>query len=136
MSYLNSDFVPTETDQRFPRKSQLIRGKLVDSANRTHAITIRNVSEKGIGGVSPDRLLTKGESVTILFREDVMADGIVAWANGDRFGVQLRERLDLDFLTDLIRQKQAATVEETTWEVRRLHKVQTPSWDSGRLRRI
>jgi hypothetical protein len=125
MSYVDLNLSPTETDQRAPRKSQLIRATL-GTTNGAHPIIVRNVSATGVGGVSPERPLTKGESVTILFRDDIMAQGTVAWANGERFGVALNERLNLDFLTDMIRQKQASTVEETTWEVRRLHKVHTP----------
>jgi hypothetical protein len=128
--------LPPEADLRSPRRSQLIRASIVDSAHRTCPIVIRNVSKNGIGGIAPGNLLQKGEGVVVQFREDKAMEGTVAWVDGDRFGVQMRFELDLEFLTDLISQKQTTTGEERAWEVRRIHMIQTPLPESGRLRRI
>ena len=136
MSYLNRDLLLADTDQRLPRKRQLIRAEIVASAHISHPIIIRNVSESGIGCIAPGLLLQKGEKVTVRFREDIVAEGTVAWFDGERFGIQMQNELDLAFLTDMICKKQIKTSEEDAWEVRRIHKVQTPRLETGSIRRI
>jgi hypothetical protein len=136
MSYLNTDMLPADDDLRSPRRSQLIRASIVDSGHRTYPIVIRNVSKSGIGGIAPGNLLQKGEGVVVQFREDKAMEGTVAWVDGDRFGVRMRFELDLEFLTDMIRQKQATTSDEGAWEVRRIHRVQAPQPKKSGIRRI
>lgn len=97
---------------------------------------IRNVSENGVGGTAPVRPLRHGESVTIVFFDDLMVEGVVAWVDGEKFGVQLRNNLDLSILTDMIRRKRESAATEVDWEVRRIHKVQTPVPQQGALRRV
>ena len=134
MSYLDGSSHFSRPGGRLPRTSRLIRAQLRDCRNVKFDILIRNVSEQGIGGIARGHILEQVENVTVLFKEDSMMEGTVAWIDGDRFGIKLANKLDVAVLSELVQKKQGMNQTESTWEVRRLHKVDAPK--VGTLRRV
>ncbi len=78
---------PPPDEQRQPRQSRLVKAALACTRLGQFDVTIRNVSETGIGGQAPGQLHI-GERVTVFLPGHEPMLGTVRWVAGNRFGIQ------------------------------------------------
>lgn len=78
---------PAPAEKRQPRQSRLVKAALGCQRLGQFDVTIRNVSETGIGGQGP-HMLQIGERMTILLPGHEAMTGTVRWVAGKRFGVE------------------------------------------------
>lgn len=76
-----------EAEKRQPRQSRLVKGALACQRLGRFDVTIRNVSETGVGGQSP-HVLQVGERMIVHLPGHEMMEGSVRWVSGNRFGIQ------------------------------------------------
>lgn len=74
-------------EQRQPRQSRLVKAALACTRLGQFDVTIRNVSETGIGGQAPGALHI-GERITVFLPGHEPMLGTVRWVAGNRFGIQ------------------------------------------------
>lgn len=84
---------PPPDEKRQPRQSRLLKAALACPRLGQFDITIRNVSETGIGGQAPGALQV-GERVTVFLPGHEPTPGTVRWASGNRFGIKTDEAVD------------------------------------------
>jgi hypothetical protein len=89
MNATDSSFPP-----RDPRTRLTMAATLMGERTGKQEILIRNVSRRGIGARSRQKMPEVGERVRV--RIDTFADisGTVRWAQGDQFGLSLDQDLD------------------------------------------
>ncbi|WP_332820049.1 PilZ domain-containing protein [Sphingopyxis sp.] len=75
------------SDKRQPRQSRLVKAALACSRLGQFDVTIRNVSETGLGGQAPDALHI-GERVTVFLPGHDPMLGTVRWVADKRFGIE------------------------------------------------
>jgi len=78
---------PAPAEKRQPRQSRLVKAALGCQRLGQFDVTIRNVSETGIGGQGP-HMLQIGERMTVLLPGHEAMMGTVRWVAGKRFGVE------------------------------------------------
>ena len=78
---------PPPDEQRQPRQSRLVKAALACSRLGQFDVTIRNVSETGIGGQAPGAL-HNGERMTVFLPGHEPMLGTVRWVAGNRFGIE------------------------------------------------
>ncbi len=78
---------PPPDEKRQPRQSRLVKAALACTRLGQFDVTIRNVSETGIGGQAPTALHI-GERVTVFLPGHKPMLGSVRWVAGTRFGIQ------------------------------------------------
>jgi hypothetical protein len=78
---------PPPDEQRQPRQSRLVKAALACTRLGQFDVTIRNVSETGIGGQAPGALHI-GERITVFLPGHEPMLGTVRWVAGNRFGIQ------------------------------------------------
>ena len=74
-------------EKRQPRQSRLVKAALACTRLGKFDVTIRNVSETGIGGQAPGALHI-GERITVFLPGHEPMLGTVRWVAGHRFGIQ------------------------------------------------
>ncbi len=74
-------------EKRQPRQSRLVKAALACTRLGQFDVTIRNVSETGIGGQAPGTLQI-GERVTVFLPGHETMLGTVRWVAGNRFGIE------------------------------------------------
>lgn len=74
-------------EKRQPRQSRLVKAALACTRLGKFDVTIRNVSETGIGGQAPGALHI-GERITVFLPGHEPMLGTVRWVAGNRFGIQ------------------------------------------------
>ncbi len=74
-------------EKRQPRQSRLVKGSLGCQRLGRFDITIRNVSETGLGGQGP-HILNIGERMTVFLPGHEPMLGTVRWVAGTRFGIE------------------------------------------------
>jgi len=74
-------------DKRQPRQSRLVKAALACSRFGQFDVTIRNVSQTGIGGKAP-HTLNLGERVTLFLPGHDPMMGTVRWVVDHRFGLE------------------------------------------------
>lgn len=74
-------------EKRQPRQSRLVKGSLGCQRLGRFDITIRNVSETGLGGQGP-HILQIGERMTVFLPGHEAMLGTVRWVAGTRFGIE------------------------------------------------
>ena len=74
-------------EKRQPRQSRLVKGSLGCQRLGRFDVTIRNVSETGIGGQGPHSL-NIGERMTVFLPGHEPMLGTVRWVSGNRFGLE------------------------------------------------
>ena len=84
-------------DKRQPRQSRLVKGALACSRLGQFDVTIRNVSETGIGGQAP-AALNIGERITIFLPGHDPMLGTVRWVVDRRFGIETDRTIDTSLL--------------------------------------
>jgi len=137
MSIHQHDFLPTSEQVRDLRSSRIIRAQLVDRFDLARNIVIWNVSKTGIGASTKGKLPEEGAEVIIKLLESSPIPGTVRWVDGDSFGIALADEIDLEFLSEMLKRKQAERQQVGSWEVDRLHKVLTPPVrETATLRKI
>ncbi|MDK2759938.1 MAG: PilZ domain-containing protein [Sphingopyxis sp.] len=77
----------TSADKRQPRQSRLVKAALACARLGQFDVTIRNVSETGLGGQAPAALIL-GERVTIFLPGHEPMLGTVRWVADTKFGIQ------------------------------------------------
>lgn len=88
---------PPPNEKRQPRQSRLVKAALACSRLGKFDVTIRNVSETGIGGQAPDALQI-GERITIFLPGHEPMRGTVRWVAGNRFGIETDQPVDTALL--------------------------------------
>ena len=78
---------PTPAEKRQPRQSRLVKAALGCQRLGQFDVTIRNVSETGLGGQGP-HILQIGERMTVLLPGHEAMTGTVRWVAGKRFGIE------------------------------------------------
>jgi hypothetical protein len=78
---------PASAEKRQPRQSRLVKAALGCQRLGQFDITIRNVSETGLGGQGP-HILQIGERMTVLLPGHEPMLGTVRWVAGKRFGIE------------------------------------------------
>ncbi len=84
-------------DKRQPRQSRLVKGALACERLGQFDVTIRNVSETGIGGQAPAPL-NLGERITVLLPGHDPMLGTVRWVVDKRFGIETDGPIDTALL--------------------------------------
>lgn len=74
-------------EKRQPRQSRLVKAALACPRLGRFDVTIRNVSETGVGGQSP-HILQIGEQLTAFLPGHEAMEAVVRWVSGNRFGIQ------------------------------------------------
>lgn len=77
--------VPAE--KRQPRQSRLVKAALACQRLGQFDVTLRNVSETGIGGQG-SHILQIGERMTVMLPGHETMMGTVRWVAGNRFGIE------------------------------------------------
>ena len=78
---------PESEDKRQPRQARLVKAALDCQRLGRFDVTVRNVSETGIGGLAP-HMLNIGERMTVLLSGHEPMTGTVRWVAGKRFGIE------------------------------------------------
>lgn len=78
---------PSSPDKRQPRQSRLVKAALACSRLGQFDVTIRNVSETGIGGQGPAALHI-GERMTVFLPGHGPMLGTVRWVVDKKFGIE------------------------------------------------
>jgi hypothetical protein len=85
------------SDKRQPRQSRLVKGALACARLGQFDVTIRNVSETGIGGQGPTAL-NIGERITVFLPGHDPMLGTVRWVVDKRFGIETDRPIDTTLL--------------------------------------
>lgn len=80
-------------EKRQPRQSRLVKGSLGCQRLDRFDITIRNVSETGLGGQGP-HILQIGERMTVFLPGHEAMLGTVRWVAATRFGIETDKPVD------------------------------------------
>lgn len=78
---------PVAADKRRPRQARLVKAALDCARLGQFDVTIRNVSQTGIGGQSP-HMLHIGERLTVYLPGHDAMTGTVRWVVDRRFGIE------------------------------------------------
>lgn len=84
-------------DKRQPRQSRLVKAALACSRLGQFDVTIRNVSETGIGGQGPAALHI-GERITVFLPGHDPMLGTVRWVVDKKFGIETDRAIDTSLL--------------------------------------
>lgn len=85
------------SDKRQPRQSRLVKGALACTRLGQFDVTIRNVSQTGIGGQAPSAL-NIGERITVFLPGHDPMLGTVRWVVDKRFGIETDRPIDTSLL--------------------------------------
>lgn len=92
----NSEAPPASSvsaEQRQPRQSRLVKAALACARLGQFDVTVRNVSETGIGGQAPCPLHI-GERITVFLPGHDPMLGTVRWVAGNRFGIETDKAIE------------------------------------------
>lgn len=78
---------PGPAEKRQPRQARLVKAALGCPRLGKFDVTIRNVSETGVGGQAP-HILTIGERMTLYLSGHEPMTGTVRWVADRRFGIE------------------------------------------------
>lgn len=88
MSHSEAPSASTAPDEkRQPRQSRLVKAALACDRLGRFDVTIRNVSQTGVGGQGPHTLAI-GERLTVFLPGHEPMPGTVRWVAGNRFGIE------------------------------------------------
>ncbi|MBA3940575.1 MAG: pilus assembly protein PilZ [Sphingopyxis sp.] len=74
-------------EKRQPRQSRLVKAALACNRLGRFDVTVRNVSQTGVGGQGPHTLAI-GERLTVFLPGHEPMPGTVRWVAGNRFGIE------------------------------------------------
>jgi hypothetical protein len=87
----------TRTDTRRSRQSRLLKAEITSQRMGKFVVTVRNVSEQGIGGKAPVEL-NLGERVQVGLPGLTPIMGTVRWSFEGQFGIETDRAIALDAL--------------------------------------
>jgi hypothetical protein len=87
MSYPEAESASTAAEKRQPRQSRLVKAALACARFGQFDVTVRNVSQTGIGGQAP-HALNLGERITLFLPGHDPMLGTVRWVVDRRFGIE------------------------------------------------
>lgn len=87
-----------ELNARAKRTALLKKISLIDDLGNKYSARVRNLSEKGMGGVC-DILLEIGQKVSVELSGLGFVAGQVAWADESDFGIEFETEIDLKKLS-------------------------------------
>lgn len=87
MSFSAEPPAPDAAEKRQPRQSRLVKAALESDRFGRFDVTVRNVSQTGIGGQAP-HILNHGERLTVHLPGHKPMTGIVRWVVDRRFGIE------------------------------------------------
>jgi hypothetical protein len=85
------------TLERPKRTALLTKTELCGEQSTLGKVRVRNLSAKGLGGVT-DAFLEPGQNISIVLRGIGSVSGHVAWVKGDKFGMEFDKTIDIDRL--------------------------------------
>ncbi|WP_077147750.1 PilZ domain-containing protein [Sphingopyxis sp. KK2] len=97
MSYNDEIPASESAEKRQPRQSRLVKGALESERFGRFDVTIRNVSQTGIGGQAPCAL-TRGERVAVHLPGHRPMMGTVRWVVDHRFGIETDDEIRVEQL--------------------------------------
>lgn len=115
---------------REERKQRLLKAR-ARSGSDEYEILIKNVSSRGLGGISNDKIFELGSNISVQLPAGQIVEGVVRWTDGRRFGLALTQEISAD-----VQLSDRSHGPASNWEVKRLHQVVTPRTDPTRLRRV
>ena len=80
-------------EKRQPRQSRLVKASLACDRLGRFDVTLRNISETGVGGQSP-HVLQVGERLTVYLPGHQPMEGVVRWVSDKRFGLQTERTIE------------------------------------------
>lgn len=95
--YADNNSSSAAADKRQPRQSRLVKAALESERLGRFDVTIRNVSQTGVGGQGP-HVLNHGERLTVLLPGHTPMTGTVRWVVDQRFGIETDEEIRIDLL--------------------------------------
>ena len=97
MSYPADNSASESAEKRQPRQSRLVKAALENGRLGRFDVTVRNVSQTGIGGQGPHPL-QNGERLTVHLPGHPPMAGTVRWVCDQRFGIETDGEIHLDKL--------------------------------------
>lgn len=97
MSHPAEPSAPDASEKRQPRQSRLVKAALETQRFGRFDVTVRNVSQTGIGGKAP-HILQQGERLTVHMPGHKPMSGIVRWVFDRRFGIETDEDIHVEQL--------------------------------------
>ena len=97
MSHDEEQSASESAEKRQPRQSRLVKAALESDRFGRFDVTVRNVSQTGIGGQAP-HCLARGERLTVHLPGHRAMMGTVRWVVDQRFGIETDEEIRLDQL--------------------------------------
>ena len=97
MSHTDTNSEAESAEKRQPRQSRLVKAALETERFGRFDVTIRNVSQTGIGGQAP-HALANGERLTVHLPGHKPMTGTVRWVVDQRFGIETDEEIRPDQL--------------------------------------
>jgi hypothetical protein len=80
---------------RAPRASMLLRARSINDAGDAFWITVRNLSNEGLGGICKDAPpVIVGELMQLTIRGIRSIDAQVAWIDGERIGIAFQRNFN------------------------------------------
>jgi hypothetical protein len=92
MSHIDNSPDAESAEKRQPRQSRLVKAALESDRFGRFDVTIRNVSQTGIGGQAP-HILNRGERLTVHLPGHKPMMGTVRWVVDQRFGIETDEEI-------------------------------------------
>lgn len=97
MSHDEEQTASESAEKRQPRQSRLVKAALESDRFGRFDVTVRNVSQTGIGGQAP-HCLARGERLTVHLPGHKAMMGTVRWVFDQRFGIETDEEIRADQL--------------------------------------
>jgi len=98
--------------ERITRSARLLRATIQTACAGEQEMLIRNLSRKGLGGIVTTTPLSVDETAEVAIA-DIHVTGIVRWAKGKLFGLELLGEIDTDQIDATVRQALALATEGT-----------------------
>lgn len=112
------------SENRKARQSRLLKAELVTKRLGKFSVTVRNVSEQGIGGKAP-MPLNLGERVQVTLPGLLPLVGTVRWTFEGQFGIETDKAIALDALRSAFGNKLPGGNTQSVYPIHR--PVQTPA---------
>lgn len=97
MSHIDDHSASESAEKRQPRQSRLVKAALENDRFGRFDITVRNVSQTGIGGRAPHGL-ARGDRLTVHLPGHRAMMGTVRWVVDQCFGIETDEEIRIDQL--------------------------------------
>lgn len=129
------DPIEDKRSGRSQRMRRLVRLTMDCPRRKDLAITLRNISPRGFGASCLEFAMMVGETVHLQIKGQAALEGEIRWVDGHKFGASFKAVLTEHELVEIVASSVDARA-ETNWEVSSRHRVVTPAYGTGSLRRL